>query len=208
MQALELLDRIRFDGIVLDIRMPDMDGIELTGRLRQLERLSNLPSTPVIAYTADTDGTTEEQCLRSGMQTVLFKPLDHRLLAAALAEYCHRGETVKTPVVPPVAGMELASHVCAEMEDDPQRMHTYAQLLREDIENELTRLDQAIVLEDRRLFQEAAHSLKGLCGYLHDQRPGVLALQLHECASSAPFQALHDLAKQLRAACAWPPTAA
>lgn len=209
MQALDLLDRSRFDGIVLDIRMPDMDGIELTRRLRLFERLSNLPGTPVIAYTADTEGATEEQCLRAGMQAVLFKPLDHQLLAAALAEHCRQGEAAKEPPVsPPPADMELAGHVCTEMEDDPQRMHTYAQLLREDIENELTRLDQAIVLEDRRLFQEAAHSLKGLCGYLHDQRPGALALQLHDCAPSAPFQALHDLAKQLRAACAWPNAAA
>ncbi len=204
MEALEMLDRTRFDGIVLDVRMPDMDGVELTRRLRLLERLSNVTATPVIAYTADTDGATEEQCLRAGMQAVLFKPLDRRLLAAALAEHCRQDNAAHTPPAsPPATAMALAGHVCAEMGDNPQRLHTYAQLLREDIENELTRLDQAIVLEDRRLFQEAAHSLKGLCGYLRDRRPGALAVQIHAGAADAAYASLHDLAKQLRAACTW-----
>jgi CheY-like chemotaxis protein len=204
MQALEMLDVSRFDCVILDVRMPDVDGVELTRRLRQLERLSNLEPTPIIAYTADTEGTTTEQCLAAGMQAVLFKPLDARLLALALGEHCRPTVGGQKPASPQsLPSLELADRTRADMEHDPQRIQAYLQLLREDIEIELNRLDQAIILEDRALFKEAAHSLKGLCGYLQGSRPGDLALRLHESASTLSFRELHNLAKQLRAVSLW-----
>ena len=200
LQALELLDVSRYDCLILDIRMPDVDGVELTRRLRQLERLSNLEPTPIIAYTADTEGTTTERCLAAGMQAVLFKPLDARLLALALDEHCRPTVERQKPASPQsLPSLGLADRTRADMEHDPQRIQAYLQLLREDIDSELNRLDQAIILEDRVLFKEAAHSLKGLCGYLQGSRPGDLALKLHESASALSFRELHDLTKQLRA---------
>ncbi|WP_319585375.1 PAS domain S-box protein [uncultured Desulfobulbus sp.] len=204
MQALELLDVSRYDCVILDIRMPDVDGVELTRRLRQLERLSNLEPTPIIAYTADMEGTTTEQCLAAGMQAVLFKPLDARLLALALDKHCRPTVGGQKPASPQsLPSLGLADRTQADMEHDPQRIRAYLQLLREDIESELNRLDQAIILEDRILFKEAAHSLKGLCGYLQGRRPGDLALKLHESASTLSFCKLHDLAKQLRSVSPW-----
>jgi len=202
--ALELLGTTRFDCIILDIRMPDMDGIELTNRLRKLEQLSSLEAMPIIAYTADTDGATREQCLAAGMQAVLFKPLDPRLLALALSEHCHCTMASKEPPsAKSIAGDGLADRIRADMEHDPQRIQAYLQLLREDIASELNLLDQAIIIEDRTLFKKAAHSLKGLCGYLQDKRPEELAQKLYENASTLPLRELYNLAKQLRAANTW-----
>jgi len=202
MQALELLDENRYDCIVLDVRMPDMDGIELTRRLRQLELLSHLKTTPIIAYTADTEEKTREQCLAAGMQTVLFKPLDHRLLALTLGKYCRPTEAAREVLTgKPATSMVLADRVFVDMAHDPERMHTYLQMLRDDIASELNRLDQALVSEDRHLCKEAAHCLKGLCGYLHDPCPGDLALTLFEKAATGPFRDLYDLSSQLRAVC-------
>lgn len=59
-------------------------------------------------------------------------------------------------------------------------------------------------MEDRNLCRDAAHSPKGLCGYLRDSRLGALALTLHNSASSLPYKEMHDLVKQLRALCARP----
>jgi PAS domain S-box-containing protein len=211
-QALALMDQQRFDCVVLDVRMPDVDGVELTCRLRRLERLGNLETTPIIGYTADTEGETREQCLAAGMQAVLFKPLDPRQLAAALAN-CRRQVACRTKTVetaetspqpkpaPPADNNGLTESVMADMGHDPERIEAYRQLLWADIAGELNRLDQAVLIEDRRLCQEAAHSLKGLCGYLRDSRLRALALSLHSGADSLPCQELHGLAKQLRGLC-------
>jgi len=204
LQAMELLGENRYDCIILDVRMPGMDGIELTRWLRQQELLSHSKTTPVIAYTADTEGKTREQCLAAGMQAVLFKPLDHRLLASILGKHCGRPGVVGGALTQkPAPSMVLADRVLADLEHDHGRIHAYRQLLHADIAGELNRLEQALVSEDRRLCKEAAHSLKGLCGYLHDTGPGDLARTLLKRAASAPFQDLHDLSRRLRAVCTW-----
>jgi CheY-like chemotaxis protein len=189
-----------------------VDGVELTCRLRQLERLANLETTPIIGYTADTEGETREQCLAAGMQAVLFKPLDPRQLALALAN-CRRHavcrpeavETVETgaqsTAPAPADNSALTVSVMADMGHDRERIKAYRQLLWADIAGELNRLDQAVLVEDRSLCKEAAHSLKGLCGYLRDTRLGALALSLHSGAESLSYQEMHGLAKELRALC-------
>jgi PAS domain S-box-containing protein len=206
-QALALLETLtneqRYDCVVLDVRMPDVDGVELTSRLRRLERLANRETTPIIGYTADTEGETREQCLAAGMQSVLFKPLDPRQLAQALAA-CRPGSAQTGPQSATATSADnnaLTESVLADMGHDPERIEAYRQLLWADIAGELNRLDQASFIEDRRLCKEAAHSLKGLCGYLRDTRLRALALTLHNGADALPFQEMHRLAKELRALC-------
>jgi len=205
LQAMELLDTGRYDCIVLDVRMPEIDGVELAVRLRQLERLCRLAPTPIIAYTADTEGETRKRCLAAGMQAVLFKPLDPQLLALAIGEHCGPlASTAQPPASAPASTYGLRERIVADMGHDTQRMAAYFQLLWDDIGNELNRLDQAVLLEDRKLFQEAAHSLKGLCGYLQDRGPEEAAVALHDGAWTLPLQEMHGLVKQLRALCVRP----
>jgi PAS domain S-box-containing protein len=205
LQALDILDTHRFDCVILDVRMPEMDGVELTVRLRQLERMSHVAATPVIAYTADVEEATRVRCLAVGMQAVLFKPLDPRRLAETIGRCCRK--TVDEPSEPAPSrngGGPLNEHIVADMGHDAERIAAYLQLLRDDIETELNRLDQALLLEDRQGLREAAHSLKGLCGYLHDPAPGALAVHLHNGASSLPFAEVHALVRQARRVCTRP----
>jgi PAS domain S-box-containing protein len=84
LQALEVARCSIFDLIIVDIRMPDMDGIQLTCHLRKEEKIRNAGVVPIIAYTADTGLETREQCLAAGVNSVLFKPLDPNALAFAI----------------------------------------------------------------------------------------------------------------------------
>ncbi|WP_169737419.1 PAS domain S-box protein [Desulfobulbus elongatus] len=200
--ALDLLSRHRYDAVVLDIRMPDMDGIELTRRLREEERSSHRERTPVVAFTADTETTTTERCLAAGMQAVLFKPLDPRLLARSLETHCRKPEPPQGLPATPEEGSPPApaDNVRAGLGPDPVRMNMYLGLLREDMVRELDRLDRALLAEDRDLCQAVAHSLKGLCGSLQDKRPAELAASLYVQAPFLPFSELRALVARLRAA--------
>lgn len=90
LQALEAARSSNFDLIIVDIRMPDMDGIQLTCLLREEEKIRNAGSVPIIAYTADTGLETREQCLAAGVNSVLFKPLDPNALALAIYDQCQK----------------------------------------------------------------------------------------------------------------------
>jgi CheY-like chemotaxis protein len=74
-QALDLLRAHSFDLVLMDMMMPDMDGLEATRTLRD-----TLPApvrdVPVLALTASVNPVDRERCLASGMDGVLYKPLD------------------------------------------------------------------------------------------------------------------------------------
>ena len=201
-QALELTEQFRYHLVIMDIRMPDLDGIGLTRCIRQRERERNLAPVPIIAYTADTEEETREQCLAVGMEVVLYKPFDPEQLALAIGKY--GAPAVPTDPAGKALGPDsgLADRVIVDMGQDSAQLQMYLQFLRNDIEEELLRLDRAVATEDRTTLKVAAHSLKGLCGNLRDPLPGELAHQLHQGAERIPFASLRPMADRLRSICA------
>ena len=82
-EALALSDRQLFDAILMDIQMPDIDGFEVTRRIRQTERAER--RVLVIATTAHALDGDRERCLAAGMDDYLTKPLQFTELLTALA---------------------------------------------------------------------------------------------------------------------------
>ncbi len=74
-EALEWFKRDRFDLILMDVQMPDMDGIEATAAIRELEQ-SVGGYTPIVALTAHTMSGDKERCLAAGMDGYINKPFD------------------------------------------------------------------------------------------------------------------------------------
>ncbi len=77
--ALKRLGDERFDLAILDVRMPKMDGIEVTRRLRAREK-SGKDHLPLVALTASATSDVKEACLSAGMDEYLLKPIDPDVL--------------------------------------------------------------------------------------------------------------------------------
>jgi CheY-like chemotaxis protein len=73
-QALEWLERENFDLILMDVQMPDMDGLEATEVIRSRERETGT-HTPIIALTARTMKEDRDRCLAAGMDAFITKPI-------------------------------------------------------------------------------------------------------------------------------------
>ena len=71
----------------MDVRMPGIDGLEATRRVRAVEKASGARRTPIIALTANALPEHREACLTAGMDGFLPKPLDREKLASLLAGY-------------------------------------------------------------------------------------------------------------------------
>ena len=87
-QALELFARNdpgHFDAILMDMRMPVMDGLEAAREIRKLDR-PDAAGIPIIALTANAFEEDVKQCLQAGMNAHLSKPVDIDRLKALLAQ--------------------------------------------------------------------------------------------------------------------------
>jgi signal transduction histidine kinase/ActR/RegA family two-component response regulator len=96
--ALEKLHTQAFDLVLMDMVMPDMDGMQVTQTLRQTFA-PPVCNIPVLALTASANPVDQDRCLASGMNDVLHKPLDEQQLItkisgalAALAAHAARGQ--------------------------------------------------------------------------------------------------------------------
>jgi signal transduction histidine kinase/ligand-binding sensor domain-containing protein/CheY-like chemotaxis protein len=82
-EALRVFEERAFDVILLDIQMPEMDGIEVATKIRESNRTRNT-RTPIFALTAHAGNDIRDQCLAAGMDRVLTKPIQPRKLFEAL----------------------------------------------------------------------------------------------------------------------------
>ena len=73
-EAIRLAHAHRYDAILMDLHMPDLDGFTATRRIRAAEPPGQ--RTPIIALTASIAKGTREKCLAAGMDEHLTKPLD------------------------------------------------------------------------------------------------------------------------------------
>jgi CheY-like chemotaxis protein len=74
-----------FDLVLLDVQMPDMDGFEVTGVIRRMER-STQTHLPIVAMTAHAMRGDRERCLAAGMDGYLAKAIDQEKLVTAIED--------------------------------------------------------------------------------------------------------------------------
>ena len=123
--ATELFAEDHFDLILMDCEMPEMDGLEATRRIRQIEAASdgNGRRTPIVALTAHALADIHQACDEAGMDDFLTKPFDERQINDALRRWiphCEKAQAapaVETTTELVAVEPTLAPHAAAQ---DPQ----------------------------------------------------------------------------------------
>ncbi|QLA16794.1 response regulator [Desulfolutivibrio sulfoxidireducens] len=83
-ECLRILERGGVDAVLMDIQMPEMDGVEAARAIREREKRLGLPRLPLVALTAYAMAEERERFLASGFDDHLAKPVDSQSLAQAL----------------------------------------------------------------------------------------------------------------------------
>ena len=97
-QALEKVQENQYSVILMDVQMPEMDGLEATAQIRDWER-SRGRHIPIIAMTAHAMQGDRERCLEAGMDDYVSKPLEPKVLFSALDRWTQTShETVEEEV--------------------------------------------------------------------------------------------------------------
>lgn len=84
LEAVDAVTARRFDLILMDIQMPDMNGVEATSAIRALERAHDIPYTPILALTANVMRDQTDAYIAVGMDGFVAKPIDVATLIAAI----------------------------------------------------------------------------------------------------------------------------
>jgi PAS domain S-box-containing protein len=91
--ALEALGQATYDVVLMDVQMPNMDGLEATRLIRTMEQGTGR-HVPVIAITAHAMQSDRDRCLAAGMDAYLSKPVDAQTLLETIQAACRRRQTV------------------------------------------------------------------------------------------------------------------
>ncbi|MCA3135327.1 MAG: response regulator [Betaproteobacteria bacterium] len=86
-EALQCLDRGRYDLVLMDCQMPERDGCETTASWRRRERTAGLRRVPIVAITANALDDDRERCIAAGMDGYLSKPFDRGQFMAVLKDF-------------------------------------------------------------------------------------------------------------------------
>ncbi len=88
-EAVDMYRLNSYDVILMDENMPNMNGIEATKRILEIEKELNLPHTPIIALTANAIKGDRERFLEAGMDEYLTKPINKEKLAQVLGDFLY-----------------------------------------------------------------------------------------------------------------------
>ncbi|HYD81870.1 MAG TPA: EAL domain-containing protein, partial [Paucimonas sp.] len=200
-EAVEAARNRRYDLILMDCNMPEMDGYEATAHIRNFEE-PLARRTPIVAMTANTQHGDAEKCLAAGMDDYLAKPI-------TLVELRHKLERWLARIPANVAERALA-----ESEDGPLDRAVFEKLREilgpalqqavapflEDTPTYLAQLEHAIDQPDAEIARTMAHSIKGSSGNLGAMHLSRLAKDAEELAREQRLSEIRPLLPQLRSA--------
>lgn len=171
----------RFDAVLMDIQMPDIDGLEASRRIRLDERCRTLP---IIAMTANASEQDRRTCLEAGMNDHVGKPVDIQQLTRVLL-FWTGGATPALPEPPPPRPepgtqvlLEPPASILSRFADNLPLLQTVLVSFREETERQLEQLQQARDDGDLRGVLAALHGIKGSTGTMGARALSQLAIEL------------------------------
>ena len=196
LDAIAQLQRHEVDAVLMDIHMPEMDGLEATREIRKYARWAHLP---IIALTAQ--ARSEDQLLsrEAGMNGHLTKPIDEVALYATLLELC--GVAPATAQAAPVLNAAeslpaVTAQTFKRLPASPERQARLLQGFLSDFEP-LPQTFEKLLQESRWLdIAELVHQIKGSAGYLDAGQLCAVADVIERAGRSNNKEVVLDLAPQ------------
>jgi CheY-like chemotaxis protein len=208
-EALSLLTTDRFDLILMDIQMPEMDGLSATRTIRKGERATRR-HLPIIAMTAHAMKGDQERCIEAGMDGYLSKPISSHEVEVAIAGVLSlRGEpapvtglavkpleVAQQPGTAPATSSRIVWNMGETLErlgGDEKLFHEVIEIFLDDVPKHMGSLRRAIAAGDAEAVEGAAHTLKGELGYLGVSEVSQKARQMEECGRNSDLRFAADL---------------
>jgi two-component system sensor histidine kinase/response regulator len=186
-ETVQALLSSEYDLVLMDVQMPEMDGMEATRRIRDPNTGAINPRTPIVALTAHAMGGDRQKCVDAGMDGYLTKPIKASELAAELARWLTpRSEAAAEPVFDKTVLLNLLDgdrEAAAEITID--FLHDAPRLVGT--------VREAVEAGDLALARQRAHTLKGASAAVGATALRYMSARLEEAAAAGTYEDLPAL---------------
>ncbi|TWI75681.1 PAS domain S-box-containing protein [Desulfobotulus alkaliphilus] len=110
-EAVEAMQMLPYDLILMDMQMPEMDGLSATKAIRKRENIAGQEPVTVIAMTANAMQGDKEKCLEAGMNDYISKPVNPEKLAEIIEKWLGQGKNAKAPEIKKDVGASSRSDI-------------------------------------------------------------------------------------------------
>jgi PAS domain S-box-containing protein len=202
-QAVDAVLNGRYSLVLMDVQMPELDGLEATQRIRQMELVGK--HTPIIAMTAHAMKGDKERCLEAGMDDYLSKPLNPKEVMATIEywaqgggegfpEESHPKEVMDENNFP--EPVDLAGGLSRVMGEKELYKAIFGEFI-EDIEKKYPHLVSAYKQDDFAALARLAHYIKGAALNLGADPLGMFAKELEMKAKAQDMEHVEELLERI-----------
>jgi two-component system sensor histidine kinase/response regulator len=187
--ALEAFSKDRFDLVLMDVQMPEMDGLEATAAIRELEKQTG-GHIPIIALTAHAMKGDRELCLATGMDEYVSKPISpdtlHNAIHTLSSSKPHGTPNYETDesIFPSIDKQEFLK----AFEHDRNFLKEIVDMFVSDYPAMIVSIREALKTRDASTLQRTAHSLKGMLRNFQAEAEAQKALNLEEMGRKGEFK--------------------
>jgi CheY-like chemotaxis protein len=202
-EALKALETIPYDLVLMDVQMPEMDGLEATRRIRDPRSAVQNHAIPIIAMTANAMQGDRERCLEAGMNDYVSKPVSPRALAGLMEKWLPEETTVtakEAPAVPesivapatPEAQVPVFDRpgMMERLMDDEELARTIVEGFLKDIPKQIEALKACLKAGDAPGTERQAHTIKGASANVGGERLREVALQMEQAGKAGNLSAV------------------
>ncbi|WP_428562140.1 MAG: ATP-binding protein [Solidesulfovibrio sp. DCME] len=157
-EAIERLAVEACDAVLMDVEMPEMDGLEATRRIRAGAAGDDRRNVPIVAMTAHALSSFRDRCREAGVNAFVAKPVDFGELADVLRAIA--GQGTASGEADPVRRAEAI----ARLDDDVPLYRELCRIFLDEAPGYRSRLETALAAGDRAGLGQVAHSIKNSSG--------------------------------------------
>jgi len=198
--AVEAVEKEKFDVVLMDVQMPEMDGLEATATIRAMEKNSG-GHLPIIAMTAHAMKGDRERCLAAGMDGYISKPIRVQELLQITESYAGSSGPIVMPDDQEDSIFDRNTAL-ARIDGDAALFADLAQLFCEESDRMLSAVQAAVEAKNADELHRAAHFLKGSVATFAAKPALDAALKLEAIARSGDLSgadaAAVSLAEEIR----------